>query len=176
MPTGRLIGVLRSLFIIGVCMAVGAALAGAAHPPQDRTFHVEARKYAYEPSIIHVNLGDRVTIYLKSLDVTHGFYLDGYDLDAKITPDEKPKLRHPSRGAAFVEVPEIHFVANRAGKFRYRCSQSCGFMHPFMIGELVVAPNRLFTAGVGGVIGVALAVLLIALGREGLRKRGSSDG
>lgn len=171
MVTGRLVETFRSVVIIGACMAGGALLAGAAHPPQDRTFHIVARKYAYEPPIIHVNRGDRVTLYLKSLDVTHGFYLDGYDLDVSITPDEKPLLRHPSRKDPFVEAPEIHFVANKAGKFRYRCSQTCGFMHPFMIGEMVVAPNRPFTAGAGGAIGVMLAVLLAAL-----RKGGSRDG
>jgi heme/copper-type cytochrome/quinol oxidase subunit 2 len=165
MFTGKFGGAFRTLVIIGVCVVVGALLAGAAHPPQDRIIHVVARKYAYDPPIIHLNQGDRVTLTLKSLDVTHGFYLDGYDLDASIAPDEKPQLRHPSRHDPFVEVSEIHFVANRAGKFRYRCSQTCGSMHPFMIGEMVVAPNRPFTAGVGGAIGVTLAVLLTALGK-----------
>ena len=171
MATGKFVETLRSLAIIGVCMVGGALLAGAANPPQDRTFHIVARKYAYDPPIIHVNRGDRVTIYLKSLDVTHGFYLDGYDIDASFTPDEKPLLRHPSRHDKFVEVPEIHFVANKEGKFRYRCSQTCGFMHPFMIGEMVVAPNRPFFAGVGGAIGVALAVLATAL-RKGRSRNG----
>ncbi len=166
---GKLAERLTGLLIVGACMTGGALLAGAAHPSAERTFHIVARKYAYNPPIIHVNRGDRVTIFLTSQDVTHGFYLDGYDLDASITPDEKPKLRHPSRGDKFVEVPEIHFVANREGKFRYRCSQSCGFMHPFMIGEMVVAPNRTFTAGVGGVIGVALAVLFAVMRRGGSR-------
>lgn len=169
MRIARLSDRVRGALIVGICMVGGALLAGAAHPPGDRTFDIVARKYAYNPPIIHVNRGDRVTIHLKSLDVTHGFYLDGYDLDASITPDEKPKLRHPSLHDAFVEVPEIQFVANKAGKFRYRCSQSCGFMHPFMIGEMVVAPNRPFTAGVGGAIGVAIAVLLGALRRGGTR-------
>ncbi|HLV79815.1 MAG TPA: hypothetical protein VKT32_06010, partial [Chthonomonadaceae bacterium] len=149
------------------CMVAGALLAGVSHPPRDRTFHVVAKKYAFEPPIIHVNRGDRVTIYLTSTDVTHGFYLDGYDLDASISPDEKPLLRHPSRHDAFVEVPVIQFVANKEGKFRYRCSQTCGFMHPFMIGEMVVAPNRPFTAGIGGAIGVMLIALLGALRRGG---------
>ena len=76
-------------------------------------------------------------------------------------------MRHPSLGEPFAEVPDIQFVANKAGKFRFRCSQSCGDMHPFMIGELVVAPNRPFTAGVGGAIGVALVVFLGALRKGG---------
>jgi heme/copper-type cytochrome/quinol oxidase subunit 2 len=157
----------RAVLIIGVCMAAGALLAGAAHPPGERTFHVVAHKYAYDPPILHVNRGDHVTVYLTSRDVTHGFYLEGYDLDASITPDEKPRVRHPSRHEPYVEMPNIQFVANRAGKFRFRCSQTCGFMHPFMAGEMVVAPNRPFTAGLGGAIGVAIAVLLAAVRKGG---------
>ena len=164
---GKLADRLTGLLIVGACIAGGALLAGATHPSGDRTFHIVCHKYAYNPPIIHVNSGDRVTIYLTSTDVTHGFYLDGYDLDASITPDEKPKLRHPSLHDKFVEVPEIHFVASREGKFRYRCSQSCGMMHPFMIGEMVVAPNRTFSAGVGGIVGVALAGLFAAMRRGG---------
>lgn len=169
MITGKFVETLRSLAIIVACMVVGTLFSGAANPPHDRTFHIVARKYAYEPPIIHVNLGDRVTVYLKSLDVTHGFYLDGYDIDVSFTPDEKPLLRHPSLHDKFAEVSEIHFIANKEGKFRYRCSQTCGFMHPFMIGEMVVAPNRPFSAGVGGAIGVVLAVLVTAL-RKGKLK------
>ena len=171
MGNDRLKALIRSGAILAVCMVAGALLAGAVHPPRDRTFHVVAKKYAFEPATIRVNRGDRVTIYLTSADVTHGFYLDGYDLDVSISPDEKPLLRHPSRHDAFTEVPMIQFVANKEGKFRYRCSQTCGYMHPFMIGEMVVTPNRPFTAGVGGAIGVMLIVLL-----GGLRRGGTRDG
>lgn len=164
---GKLAEKVVGLLIVAAFMAGGALLAGTANPPGERTFHIVARKYAYSPPIIHVNRGDHVTIYLTSLDVTHGFYLDGYDLDASITPDEKPKIRHPSRGDKFAEAPVIQFVANREGKFRYRCSQSCGAMHPFMIGEMVVSPNRTYTAGLGGVVGVAFAVLFGAMRRGG---------
>ena len=165
--TGKLKHRVTGLLIVAACMAGGMLFAGPIHPAGDRIFHIVARKYAYSPPTIHVNRGDRVTIYLTSTDVTHGFYVDGYDLDASITPDEKPKLRHPSLHDKFVEVPSIQFVANREGKFRYRCSQSCGFMHPFMIGEMVVAPNRTFTAGVGGIVGVALAMLFVGMRRGG---------
>ncbi|MDE2126730.1 MAG: hypothetical protein KGJ62_09080 [Armatimonadetes bacterium] len=161
---------LRGLYVVGLA-ALGAFAAGKVHRPTDRTFHITASKYAYNPSIIHVNKGDRVRIYLTSLDVTHGFYLDGYDLDAKISPDDKPYERRPLEHTAFHKVPYIQFIATREGKFRFRCSQTCGFMHPFMIGEMVVAPNREFAAGIGGLVAVAMVALLAGAG-TGMKKHG----
>lgn len=113
--------------------------------PVERSITVEAQQYGYTPSVIKVNKGDRVTVRLKAKDVTHGFFLEGYDLDAKARP-EMPTFwaRRPSTGEDYQTVEEISFVADHEGKFRYRCSTTCGYMHPFMQGELIVRPNRLF--------------------------------
>ncbi len=131
-------------------------------PPQERTLTITAHQYAYDPPILRVNRGDRVTIRLVAEDVTHGFYLEGYDLDAKVRP-ENPTfwVRHPSQGEEFEEVEEISFVANRTGKFRYRCSNTCGYMHPFMQGELIVSPNYLYPSSIGMSLGLLVGMLWI---------------
>jgi plastocyanin len=129
-------------------------------PPQERSFTITGQKYAYDPPIIHVNQGDRVRILLVAKDVTHGFYLEGYDLDARARPED-PSIwvRRPSREEGYKEVEELNFVAKRTGKFRYRCSQTCGYMHPFMQGELIVRPNYLFSTSVGLSLGLVVGVL-----------------
>ena len=86
-----------------------------------------------------VNPGDRVTIELVSTDVVHGMYIDGYDLDVQADPGQPQRLT---------------FIADRAGMFRFRCSVTCGELHPFMIGKLHVGQNTLLWRGMG------LAVLL----------------
>ena len=130
-------------------------------PPQQRTFTITAHKYAYDPPVLRVNRGDRVQIRLVAKDVTHGFYLEGYDLDAKARPDNPTFwLRRPSQGQAYEEVEEINFVANRTGKFRYRCSITCGYMHPFMQGELIVRPNYLYFTSVGLSLALGVGTLL----------------
>jgi hypothetical protein len=58
-------------------------------------------------------------------------------------------------------VEEIDFVANRTGKFHYRCSITCGYMHPFMQGELIVSPNYLCPTSLGLSLGLAAAILLM---------------
>lgn len=152
---------LASLWLV---LGAGAGLIAAqmkSAPPQDRTFVIEARKYAFTPGVIRVNRGDRITIRLSATDVTHGFYLEGYDIDAKVRP-ENPTfwLRHPSKGEeGYEEVSEIRFTAQRTGKFRYRCSITCGYMHPFMQGEMIVEPNTLYPVSMGLTVGLALALL-----------------
>jgi plastocyanin len=157
----------HNYLLMGMVLA-GGGLAGflAAHPTlapiQERSLIITAQKYGYDPPVLRVNHGDRVRIRLVAKDVTHGFYLEGYDLDAKVRP-ENPTfwLRHPSGGEKYQEVEEIEFVANRTGKFRYRCSTTCGYMHPFMQGELIVSPNYLYSTSVGLSVGLAAGMLLL---------------
>jgi heme/copper-type cytochrome/quinol oxidase subunit 2 len=90
---------------------------------------------------IEVNWGERVVLHLRALDTVHGFYLDGYGINQVVQPGQ--------------EVT-IEFIAARPGKFRFRCSETCGPLHPFMIGELVVRPNIPF-------YGASLGTVLLAL-------------
>ena len=158
--------------LLGVLLVAGALVglfpALIWHTPtQARSFTITARKYGYEPSVLRVNRGDRVRIQLVAADVTHGFYLEGYDLDAKARPQNPTFwLRHPSAGGSaqagdeYQEVQEIDVVAGRAGKFRYRCSMTCGYMHPFMQGELIVSPNYVYSTSVGLALALAVGMLI----------------
>ncbi len=143
-----------ALLILGFVLVLGWKRPA----PVERSITVEARKYGYTPAVIKVNKGDRITLRLKAKDVTHGFFLEGYDIDAKARP-EMPSfwLRHPSANQDYQTVEEIHFVADREGKFRFRCSTTCGYMHPFMQGELIVQPNRLLPASI--LLSIALTTL-----------------
>ena len=130
--------------------------------PQRRDFNIVAHKYAYDPAEIKVNQGDEVHIRFSSKDVLHGFYLEGYDLDALASPGKSGlQLRHPSQTGEFQPAEEITFTAGQRGKFRYRCSMTCGYMHPFMMGVLVVEPNTLYAQGLGLMGGLFLAALLL---------------
>ena len=140
-------------------------------PPVARRIIVTSYQYGYTPERIEVNRGDEITLQLKSKDVTHGFYLEGYDLEAKARP-ETPHFwaRHPSQGDEFEAVEEITFRADRAGKFRYRCSITCGSLHPFMQGELIVRPNHPFRFALFAFPLVAVSLLIFAS-----RNRGKSS-
>lgn len=156
-----------NLLLIGLPVILGGSLGYSSaylgrSSPQDRNITITARQYAYDPAIIEVNEGDRLHIRLASTDVTHGFYLEGYDLDAKVRREDPSFwVRHPSaKDESYESVQEITVVANRTGKFRYRCSITCGTMHPFMNGVLIVRPNNLYRASLGISVGLLAGVLL----------------
>ena len=150
------------IIIVIVCAAVPPLMASKNSGGDLKSFDITARQYAYNPPIIRVNKGDEVHITLSSLDVVHGFYLEGYDIDCEIEPGKTGfKMRHPSEGKEFKPVEEIVFIANRTGKFRYRCSHTCGSMHPFMLGEMIVLPNYPYLAGIGGAVGILFSFFLV---------------
>lgn len=156
-----------SAFLVLLTTATGGVLGAAgarSNSPSERQIHITASKYAYEPPVIRVNRGDVLRLRLESSDVVHGFYLEGHDLDARIVPQAPfVELRRPSTPDAPPErVEEIVVVARRSGKFRFRCSNTCGFMHPFMQGELIVEPNRLLPASLGMTLGLLASGVLVA--------------
>ena len=102
--------------------------------PVTHNITMTADQFSFDPPVLRVNQGDRVRLTLHAADVVHGFYLDAYGLQTRVEPGLSQ---------------QVEFVAAQAGKFRYRCSVSCGGLHPFMIGELVVSPNWPFARAVG---------------------------
>jgi len=123
---------------LALVIAFAPLPAGAA--PAERHVRLEARSFDYSPNVIRVNRGDRVVLTLEAVDVVHGFYLDGHDVQVEAEPG----------------LPaQVSFVAGQPGKFRFRCSVSCGPLHPFMIGELIVEPNPFWRA-----LGLALVATL----------------
>ncbi len=102
---------------------------------------LRAEQYAYDPAVVTVSRGQQVVIELISTDVVHGIYLDGYELEATADPGETVRLS---------------FKADKAGTFRFRCSVTCGPLHPFMLGELRVKPaGSLGRIAASGLLAVA---------------------
>ena len=143
---------MNSRFFLLLFVAAGLVVAFAPLPvptitPQERTFRVDARQFAYSPSELKVNPGDTVNIQLVSTDVVHGLYVDGYDISIEADPGQTKTLS---------------FVADKPGSFRFRCNVTCGAMHPFMIGKLTVGTNHWLFRSIGlaalAVVGVMISI------------------
>ncbi len=125
--------------VLAVAILFAPAPAFAA-PPGERYFRITASSFEYAPAVLTVNPGDHVTIDLVAADVVHGLYVDGYGLSVTADPGQTARLI---------------FIADRPGTFRFRCSITCGPLHPFLIGKLTVGPNWLWWRA------LALAALVV---------------
>ena len=151
-------GAIWALGALGILAIVGISAAGAGtQAPREHEIRVTAGRYAFEPAVIRVQRGDTLRLRFAATDVVHGFYLEGHDLDITIPPLSRQV--EAKRAGATELVEEVVLVAERSGKFRYRCSKTCGAMHPFMVGELVVGPNHLFRASAASAIALLLGGL-----------------
>lgn len=144
----------------GIFLAAWITLDRHEDAPAEHDIVVTASSYAFDPPVIRVRRGDTLRLRFAATDVVHGFALEGHDLDVTIPPLSREF--EVERDGTTKTVDELVFVADRTGKFRYRCSITCGAMHPFMTGELVVGPNRLFqTSGLAAVT-VLIGTLAVA--------------
>lgn len=137
-------GVLALAALVALTLFAPLPAWGAA--PDVRHITVNARSFAFEPGTVRVNRGDTVVIRLESSDVVHGLFVDGYEVSA---------VAEPGRPA------ELRFVADQPGAFRMRCSISCGNMHPFMIGKLVVGPNVTWLRAVAATLITVIGAIVL---------------
>ena len=84
----------------------------------------------FTPDYIDVNEGDTVTLHVtsveQSLDQTHGFAIDMYNVNVSMEPGK---------------YEEVTFVADRAGVFPFYCTEFCSALHLEMMGYLLVKPQ-----------------------------------
>src|SRR5579863_7367025 len=113
---------------------------GAADSPH--VIEVMAKTFEFTPNEIHVKMGERVQIELRTADRAHGIKLNVYAEGA--SEDGNPGLvfDHPQDDAKVEKHKEsvIEFVAIRPGTYDFKCSVQCsmGHGHDRMTGKLIV--------------------------------------
>lgn len=115
--------------------------APAASAPEAQVIEVTARRYAFQPSPIHVKQGTRVQLKITAMDHDHGFQISTTPegSDSKI-----PGLAFASPQECFKikkhQTQTIEFTAEKAGTYPFKCCVHCGLHHRSMKGELIVEP------------------------------------
>ena len=89
----------------------------------ERVIKITAHKFEYEPSQIHLKVGEPVVLELTSKDVIHGFNVPDLGLRADIEPGETVRLR---------------LIPEEAGKFEFYCDNFCGVDHETMGAAIIV--------------------------------------
>jgi cytochrome c oxidase subunit 2 len=108
--------------VLGLTMFTVAGLNQAAAP---RKISIEAERFSFSPSRIKVTAGEEVEIHLRSADTSHGFKIEGTDINVEI----------PKRGKGAIVV---RFKPETPGRLKFECTRMCGSGHHFMQGEVVV--------------------------------------
>jgi cytochrome c oxidase subunit 2 len=114
---------------LNVTLAAAALFAGSAYLAErplvgdDSEIRVTARKYEFSPNEIKVKRGDHIRLVITALDRDHGFKLEAFHIDQKL-----------SKG----EPVTVEFTADQTGTFPFECSHFCGLGHQKMKGHLTV--------------------------------------
>lgn len=86
---------------------------------------MDAYQWRFSYCSITIYEGQTVVLALKSLDIPHGFAIDGYPEVSNV---------HISPNAESV----VKFTASKTGEFTYFCTVFCGEGHPLHEGTLIV--------------------------------------
>ena len=88
-----------------------------------KEFKMTAKQFAFEPSTIEVNKGDKVRLIVTSTDVPHGIAIPEYGINQRLDTGNPVT---------------IEFVADKQGTFTAFCSVFCGSGHSGMKGKIIV--------------------------------------
>lgn len=82
-----------------------------------------AHVFAFEPQTISVPAGSKVTFFVTSTDVEHGFYIPKTDVNTMVTPGWVSSVSH---------------TFTKPGKFLLACHEYCGIAHHLMAGSIEI--------------------------------------
>jgi nitrous-oxide reductase len=85
----------------------------------------------FNPEHISVKEGDKVIMHLTNVerarDATHGFAIDGYNVNLSLEPGESST---------------VEFTADKPGVYPFYCTEFCSALHLEMMGYLLVQPKQ----------------------------------
>ena len=122
---GQLLRVItRGFWVIAIPVFLLSVPVVAQNGSDDATeIKINAHRFQFTPSTIHVPKGKLVRLIITADDVEHGLAIKEFNVNIRIAPKE---------------TKIVEFTPDRAGRFRFFCTVFCGEGHEDMTGELVV--------------------------------------
>ncbi|MBN2773925.1 MAG: 4Fe-4S binding protein [Prolixibacteraceae bacterium] len=158
-------------FLIVIAFGIIPAFVSQFFTKQPVTRHIHIRNFRYgkDPAVIRCNRGDTLHLTFSTDDTGHSFYLEEFDIDAKVSPARNAvevfKTSDPTQKSVITD--EVVIIARHLGlknylvsRSNYRCHVWCGPMHAFESGKLIIGPNTLLIFSLGCVIGILVLWLI----------------
>lgn len=87
--------------------------------------YVQAFSFGYLPMEMKFKAGQKVTFYITSPDVQHGFKVEKTNINVQVIPGE---------------VAKVSYTFKKPGEYKLICNEYCGIGHANMISKIVVEP------------------------------------
>jgi len=87
------------------------------------TAHFTAQTWFFTPKEIKIPKGAEVTFIVTSKDVTHGFFIEGHDVNMMLLPGQ---------------ISQAITQFNRPGTYNITCHEYCGSAHQTMVAKIIV--------------------------------------
>ena len=87
--------------------------------------YILSQVWTFQPRDITVPVGSKVTFYVTSKDVQHGFKIQDTNVNVQIVPGQVSKLT---------------VTFDKPGQYDYICTEYCGAGHAAMFGSVIVEP------------------------------------
>jgi len=85
--------------------------------------YIQAFAFGYLPTDMRFKKGKKITFYVTSPDVQHGFMIERTNVNVMVLPGE---------------VTKVVYTFKRAGEYRLLCNEYCGLGHANMVSKIVV--------------------------------------
>jgi len=175
--------IITILFVFGFGLIPAVICQFFTREPVDRNIHVRSFRYGKDPSVIRCNRGDTLRLTFSTDDTGHSFFLEEFDVDAKVSPAREMvevfKTSDPTDKQTLTR--ELVIIAKHPGilnflvaKSNFRCHVWCGPMHAFEHGKLIILPNTLLVFSLGCLTGI-MVLWIIGLFRKSIPRSGNED-
>lgn len=91
--------------------------------PNEYEAYVVSQAWTFQPRELKVPVGSKVTIYVSSVDLQHGFKISDTNVNMQIVPGQ---------------VSKLVYTFDTIGDFPYICTEFCGKGHATMYGTVKV--------------------------------------
>ena len=114
--------------------------------------YVRSQIWLFTPAEIRIPVGSKLTMYVTSQDVQHGFKIDRTNVNVMVLPGQVSKMSH-----TFTE----------AGIYNFICHEYCGVGHHTMFGRIIVEDEAMIAAATATAEAVAAAPTAAPAAAEG---------